>query len=191
MVFLFNKHDSPATKDAFCHVWYKLAQWFWRKLFLNIWIEIYYFAIISPWMKLWPYIWTKLNPFYPRMLCAMFSWNLPSGSGDLRKSFKILNRNLLFRYYLPSKKDVALHLNKLKSTLPKDALCQVWLKLAQWFWRRRFLNILNRNLLFRYYLPLEKGVALHLNKLECLLPKDAWCQVWLKLAQWFWRRSRK
>ena len=21
---------------------------------------------------------------------------------------------------------------------PKDALCQVWLKLAQWFWRRRF-----------------------------------------------------
>ena len=36
------------------------------------------------------------------------------------------------------------------------ANCQVWLKLAQWFWRRIFLNIFNRNLLFRYYLPLEK-----------------------------------
>ena len=36
--------------------------------------------------------------------------------------------------------------------------------------------------------PLEKGVALHLNKLESPTPKDALCQVWLKLAQWFWRR---
>ena len=30
----------------------------------------------------------------------------------------------------------ALQLNKLESPSPKDALCQVWLKLAQWFWRR-------------------------------------------------------
>ena len=45
-----------------------------------------------------------------------------------------------------------------------DALCQVWLKLAQWFWRRRFLNIVNEFSLFRNYLPLEKGMALHLNK---------------------------
>ena len=30
----------------------------------------------------------------------------------------------------------ALHLNKLESSLPKNALFQVWLKLAQWFWRR-------------------------------------------------------
>ena len=36
--------------------------------------------------------------------------------------------------------------------------------------------------------PLEKGGALHLNKLESPSPKDALCQVWLKLAQWFWRR---
>ena len=28
-------------------------------------------------------------------------------------------------------------LNKLESSSPNDALCQVWLKLAQWFWRRR------------------------------------------------------
>ena len=46
-------------------------------------------------------------------------------------------------------------------------------------------------LLFRYYLPLEKGVALHLNKFEFPPPKDALCKVWLKLAQWFWRRSWK
>ena len=63
---------------------------------------------------------------------------------------------------------MVLHLNKLESSSPKDALCQVWLKLAQWFWRRRFLNFLNVFSLFRNYLPLEKGGALHLNKLESL-----------------------
>ena len=70
----------------------------------------------------------------------------------------------------------------------QDALCQVWLKLAQWFWRRRFFNFFNVFSLFRNYLPLEKGGGLHLNKLESHSPKDALCQVWLKLAQWFWRR---
>ena len=86
-----------------------------------------------------------------------------------------------------------LHLNKLESPSPtaKDALCQVWLKLAQWFWRRRLLNFVNVFSLFRNYLPLEKGGALHLNKLESPSAKDALCQVWLKLAQWFWRRRRK
>ena len=61
-------------------------------------------------------------------------------------------------------------------------LWQFWLKLAEWFWRRRFLNILNRNLLFRYYLPLEKSMGLHLNKLESPPPKDAYVpsfQVWV------------
>ena len=34
-------------------------------------------------------------------------------------------------------------------------------------------------------------MVLHLNKLEFPSPKDAFCQVWLKLAQWFWRRRWK
>ena len=33
---------------------------------------------------------------------------------------------------------IVLHLTKLESPSPKDALCQDWLKLAQWFWRRRW-----------------------------------------------------
>ena len=32
----------------------------------------------------------------------------------------------------------------------------VWLKLVQWFWRRRFLNSIDAFSLFWYYLPLEK-----------------------------------
>ena len=74
---------------------------------------------------------------------------------------------------------LVLHLNKLESPSTKDVLCQDWLKLAQWFWRRRFLNFVNVFLLFPIYIPLEKAVALHLNKLESPSPKDALCQVWL------------
>jgi hypothetical protein len=55
--------------------------------------------------------------------------------------------------------------------------------------KKIFFNF-NVFLHFRYYLPLEKGNPLHLNKLETPPPKDDLCQVWLKLAQWFWR-SRK
>ena len=78
-------------------------------------------------------------------------------------------------------------MNKLESSLPRDALCQVWLKLVQCFCRRRFLNIFNIILHF-YYIPLEKGVTFHLNKHKSPLINDALCQVLLKLAQYFWRR---
>ena len=38
---------------------------------------------------------------------------------------------------------MVLHLNKLESPLPKYAWCQIWLKLAQRFWRKRFFNFVN------------------------------------------------
>ena len=44
---------------------------------------------------------------------------------------------------------------------------------------------------FCNYLPLEKSNPLRFNNLESPLPKDDLCQVWLKLAQWFWRGSQK
>ena len=60
---------------------------------------------------------------------------------------------------------------------PKDALCQIWLKLAQWFWRRFFFYFVNVFSLSRNYLPLEKGWTLHLNKLESSSQKDALCLI--------------
>ena len=84
-------------------------------------------------------------------------------------SSHVLNIVLQIRYYLPSWRMWLFFLS--------DALCQVWLKLAQWFCRRRILNIINIILLFRHYFPMEKDVALHLNKLESPPPKDALCQV--------------
>ena len=136
----------------------------------------HYFVIISPWKRVWPFIQRNMNPYHPRMLCAKFGKNWPSGSGE-EYFYKLVNVISLFRNYLLLEKGMALHLNKLESSSPKDALCQVWLKLALWFLRRRFLKLVNVFSLFPYYLPLEMGVAFHLNKLESPLPKDALCQV--------------
>ena len=70
---------------------------------------------------------------------------------------------------------MVLHLNKIESHSPKDALYQVCLKLAKWFWRRGFFNFVNVFSVFHNYLPLEKCVADHSNKLESPSPKNVLC----------------
>ena len=51
-------------------------------LFKILSMYFYYLVIISPWKREGPFIWTKLNPLHPRLLCAKFGWNWPSGSGE-------------------------------------------------------------------------------------------------------------
>ena len=108
-----------------------------------------------------------------------------------RRFLKLVKVFSQYRNYLPLEKGGALHLNKLEFPSPKDALCHVWLKLAQWFWRRRFFNFVNVFSLFLNYLPLERGGPLYLIKLEPHPLKDALCKDWLKLAQWLWKRRWK
>ena len=50
-----------------------------------------YFIIISPWKRAGPFIWTNMNPLRPRMLCAKFGWNWPSGFED--ENVKSLQRD--------------------------------------------------------------------------------------------------
>ena len=90
----------------------------------------------------------------------------------------------LFHNYLPFKNGEALRLKQNESPSPKNALCKVCMKLAQWICRR-FLKFVNVFLQFRNYIPLEKCRHLHVHKFEFQSPKDNL----LKLAQWFWRRS--
>ena len=90
--------------------------------------------------------------------------------------------SIYFHYYPPFEKGMAFHLRKHSLPSPKYALCQVWVKLALWFLRRRFLKFINAFSLFRYYLPLEKGGVLHLNKLESPSHKDALCQVLVEIG---------
>ena len=87
----------------------------------------------------WFFIWTNLNPLHLRMHCAKLGWNWPSGSGEEDFFFLIfVNIFWLLFNYLLLERGGAVHLNTLESPLPKDALGQVWLKMDQWFWRRRW-----------------------------------------------------
>ena len=135
-----------------------------------------FFVIISPWERAGTFIRTNLNPFQPRMHYAKFGWNWPSGSGE--EDFLI--SSMYFRFFViisPWKRVgpfIGRHLNPLHPIM----LCAKF----NWNWpsgsgEKRILNFVNVFLLFRNYLPFEKGGALHLNKFESPSPKDALCQV--------------
>ena len=143
--------------------------------------------IISPLKRTWPFIWTNLNSLHPKIICTKFDWFWSAGYGE--EDFLNFSVCLLFCYYLPLEMSYPLHLNRFKSVLSKDNLCQVWSKLAKWFWRRRFLNEHTLFLHFWDYLPFEADLALCFNNLEFPLPKHNLYQVWLHLAFWFWRRG--
>ena len=64
-----------------------------------------------------------------RYLCN----NVTLEMGWRRRFFNFVNVFSLFHNYPPLEKGGVLHLNKLESPSSKDTLCQVWLKLAQWF----------------------------------------------------------
>mgnify|MGYP003684358579 CR=1 FL=1 len=55
-------------------------------------IYFHYFVIISPMERAGPFIWINLNALYPRMLCAKFGWNWPSGSGEEDENVKSLRK---------------------------------------------------------------------------------------------------
>ena len=58
--------------------------------FYKLSIYFYYFPIISPLGRAWPFIWTNLNPLHPGILCAKFGWNWSSGSGEEDENVKSL-----------------------------------------------------------------------------------------------------
>jgi hypothetical protein len=184
----FNKLESTSPKDDLCQVWFKLAQWFCRR-FLNDTTTFLHFCDYLPFEEGLALYLNKLefpspkNNFYQvRLNLASWFWR--------RRFLKMFSVFLLLCYYLPLEMVNPLHLNKLEFPSPKNNLYQVRLNLACWFWRR-FLKMFSVFLLFCYYLPFEMGNPLHLNKLESPSPRDDLCQVWLKLAQWFWRRIQK
>ena len=125
-----------------------------------------YFNTIFPWKRVWPFIQKYTSVFFNE------GYFLPSlveiGHGVLEiKIFRF--RQCIFAISIlsplgkgcdPSFK------NKLESPSLKDTFCQSWLKLAQWFWRRRnFFNFVNVFSIF-HHLPSEKVVAFHLYKVE-------------------------
>ena len=90
LVLHLNKLESPSSKDALCQVWLKLAQWFWRRRFLNLVNVFSLFRNYLPLEKDGAFIWRNLNPLHPRMLCAKFGWIWPIGSGEEDENVKSL-----------------------------------------------------------------------------------------------------
>ena len=62
----------------------------------------HHFVIMSPLKRAGPFIWTKLNPLHPRMLCAKIGWNKLNGSGE--EEFYFVNVFSVFCNYLPFEK---------------------------------------------------------------------------------------
>jgi hypothetical protein len=61
-----------------------------------------------------------------------------SHNGSVEDSLEFISVFLHVRYHLPLEKAILHEFNKFEFPSPKDAFSQVWLKLAQWFVRRRF-----------------------------------------------------
>ena len=100
------KFESPSPKDALCQIWVNLAQWSLRR---NFSILSMYFQNFVTWKRAWAFIWTKLNPVHPMILCAKFGWIWLGGSGE--EDFLILS---MYNYH-PLDKGGALLLNILES----------------------------------------------------------------------------
>ena len=99
--------------------------------------------------------------------------------------------NLKFQNYLPLKKGLTHHLNKLKIPLPWGVFLLSLVEIGPLFLDKKIFIFCQWILLFRYHLPLEKGVTLDFNKLKFCSPNNFLCQVWLKSTQWFCRRRWK
>jgi hypothetical protein len=95
----------------------------------------------------------------------------------LEKNLKKIQCIFTLSLLSPLGEGLSLSLNKLIFHISKNYFCQVWLKLAQWFYRSRFLNDPTPFLHFCDYLPFEEDLALYLNKLEFHSHKDNVYQV--------------
>ena len=85
-------------KEALCLAWLKLAQWFWRRIFLNFVNAFSLYRYYLPLETEWPFIWTNYNPLHPRMICAKLDWNWTWASGEF--FFYFVNVYSLFCIYL-------------------------------------------------------------------------------------------
>ena len=132
------------------------------------------------------------NIFWFRWCILTFSlwsllWKGHGSSFAVPMVLNFVNVFSLFRNHLPLENNLILPLKKTWIPFTKECFQPNLLKIVQ-MKIFKFLQFIFPISLFHNYLPLEKGWALHLKKLECSSPKEALCQVWLKLDKWFWRR---
>jgi hypothetical protein len=104
-----------------------------EKIFFNINICKYGFPCCGP---------SRPEQFWIYIMSESFHVNMTYSDSVVleKKFFKWPHSIFAFLDYLPFVEDLVHYLNNSWFPLPKDDLCQVWLKLAGWFWRRRFFQ---------------------------------------------------
>ena len=127
-------------------------------------------------------IYKTLNPLCQRMLC----WNWLGGSGE---GYFISSMN--FCYFVitsPWKRTWSfIWINWIPFT--QGWLLPSLVEIGPVVLEKKIFKFVQCIFAISYLSPLEKVVALYLNKLESPSPKNALYQVWLKLTQWFFRRG--
>ena len=123
----------------------------------------------------------KLESFSPKDVMSL--WLKLAKWLWRRRFLNFINVFSRFRNDLPLEMDGSLHLNKFESSSPKGCFVPNLVEIGQVVLEKKILYFVDVLRLFQNYLLSEKGRALHLNKLDSPSPKDALCQVWLKLAQ--------
>ena len=93
-----------------------------------------YFLIISPWLRVWPLIWTNLNPLQPTTDALCQIWlNWPIGSGE--EYFKMLSINVILLFPLGKSLGPSFEWINLNSLHPR-MFCTKF----GWLWFKRFSN---------------------------------------------------
>ena len=63
-------------------------------------------------------------------------------NNELKQTYEYTNTLLIIRDYLALKR-ASSFIGQIEFHLSKNALCQVWLKLGHWVWRKFFSNAVN------------------------------------------------
>ena len=135
-----NKFEFQSCKKCLFQVWLKLAWCFILKdsfQYTNVKIVS---PLLSPTLILRDRDLYKLKSALSQKAFIKI-WVILAQWFSRKNFFNDLAIFLHFCDYLPFEKDLALDLYHFEFPLPKDDLYQVWLKLACWFWRRRFFSI--------------------------------------------------
>ena len=136
--------------------------------FLNFVNVSPYFLIISPLKQAGHFIYIKLNLLHKRMLCAKFGWNWPCDSGE---GFFFIS-SLYFHSFviIPFGKSCGPSFEKTWIPLTHGCFVPSMVEIGPMILEKVFLSssLYCHSFVFCYYLPLENGVVLHLNKLKSL-----------------------
>ena len=107
----------------------------------------------SHWKRVWPFIWIKLESLLHLYVLCQFWLYLASWF------WRMSSIHFHFIAIISLRERTWLYFQETWITLSKDAFGKVWLKWTQWFWRKDFLNVVNRAcpFIWRTYIPFAHG----------------------------------